>query len=63
MRRQFGVSVSVRRTQISGDHGWVDVELVGSAKAMDLALALAQRSGIHLLEPENEESGAGRLAA
>ena len=45
MRRQFGVSISVRRTQISGDHGWVDVELVGSAKAVELALALAQRSG------------------
>ena len=62
MRRQFGVSVNVRRTQISGDHGWVDVELIGGANAVDMALALAQRSGIEL-EPEAEESDASRLAA
>jgi len=63
MRRRFGVSVSVCRTQISGDHGWVDVELVGSAEAVEMALALARQSGINLLEPEEHESGAGRLAA
>jgi hypothetical protein len=62
MRRQFGVSVSVRRTHIEGDHGWVDIELVGGTKSLDLAMALARDSGI-LFEPEVYDSGTDRLAA
>jgi hypothetical protein len=61
MRKQFGVSVSVCRTLISGDHGWVDLELAGGEKAVDLALEFARDSGIHY-EIEGD-TGVHRLAA
>jgi NIL domain-containing protein len=48
MRRQCGVQANVGRVEIRGNRGWIELQLIGAAEAVDAALSLAQRSGVQL---------------
>ena len=54
MRRQFGVDATVTRAEVSGDHGWIELQLIGTPAAMDAAVLQAEHSGI-TVEAENED--------
>jgi hypothetical protein len=46
MRKQFGVDATVGHVEVSGDHGWIELQLVGTPAAVDAALLLAEHSGV-----------------
>ena len=58
MRRQFGVDASVARAEVSGDHGWIELQLTGPSAALDAALLLAEHSGITIASEMEEVSPA-----
>jgi hypothetical protein len=46
MRKQFGVDATIGRVEVSGDHGWIELQLDGVPAAVDAALLLAEHSGV-----------------
>ena len=46
MARQSGASISIGPVEVSGDRGWVELDLTGSQPALRAALAFARRSGV-----------------
>jgi hypothetical protein len=46
MRKQFGVDATVGRVEVSGDYGWIELQLVGVPAAVHAALRLAEHSGV-----------------
>lgn len=46
MGKEFGVQIRIRRANLSHDRGWVILEVVGTAEAVEKSLAWAKEQGV-----------------
>jgi hypothetical protein len=58
MRKQFGVDATVGRVEVNGDHGWIELRLVGLPAAVDAALLIAEHSGVTVATEMEEHTPA-----
>ena len=54
MGKQFQVVTNVRRANVSGDRGWVVLEISGSDEEIENALTWAKNQGVRVEENESE---------
>ena len=55
MGKEFGVATNIRRANLSHDRGWVILEVVGTAEAIEKSLAWAKEQGVRI-EPAAAET-------
>jgi ABC-type methionine transport system ATPase subunit len=55
MGKEFGVATNIRRANLSHDRGWVILEVVGTAEAIEKSLAWAKEQGVRI-EPATAET-------
>ena len=46
MGREFALATNIRRANVTGDHGWVELELVGEDDDMQQAMQWATDKGV-----------------
>jgi hypothetical protein len=54
MGKQFQVVTNIRRANVSGDRGWVVLEISGSDEEIERALDWAKSQGVRIEATENE---------
>ena len=54
MAKQFQVVTNIRRANVSGDRGWVVLEISGADEEIARALEWAKDQGVRVEEGENE---------
>ncbi len=54
MGKQFQVVTNIRRANVSGDRGWIILEISGSDDEIERALDWAKTQGVHAEESDGE---------
>ncbi|GAC1327122.1 MAG: hypothetical protein NVSMB2_26540 [Chloroflexota bacterium] len=54
MGKEFGITTNIRRANLSHDRGWVILEVVGTADAVEKSLGWAREQGVRI-EPLTTE--------
>ena len=54
MGKQFQVVTNIRRANVSGDRGWIILEISGSDEEIERALDWAKTQGVHVEESDGE---------
>ncbi|MCC7370534.1 MAG: NIL domain-containing protein [Chloroflexi bacterium] len=54
MGKQFQVVTNIRRANVSGDRGWIILEISGSDDEIGRALDWAKGQGVHIEESDGE---------
>jgi hypothetical protein len=55
MGKQFQVVTNIRRANVSGDRGWIILEISGSDEEIGRALDWAKTQGVHVEESDGGE--------
>jgi hypothetical protein len=58
MGKQFQVVTNIRRANVSGDRGWVVLEISGNDDEIERAIDWAKNQGVHI-EPDEGDSATG----
>jgi hypothetical protein len=53
MGKEFGVVTNIRRANLSHDRGWVILEVVGTAEAIEKSLTWAREQGVRIEPAES----------
>lgn len=48
LSREFNVKVNVRRANVDGDYGWLELELSGAVEEIQRATAWLMTTGLHV---------------
>jgi len=56
MAKQFQVVTNLRRANVSGNRGWVDLEISGSDEEIERALDWAKNQGVRIEATDNESA-------
>jgi hypothetical protein len=54
MGKQFQVVTNIRRANVSGDRGWIILEISGSDDEIERALDWAKHQGVHVEESDGD---------
>lgn len=54
MGKQFQVVTNIRRANVSGDRGWIILEISGSDEEIGRALDWAKTQGVHVEESDGD---------
>jgi L-aspartate semialdehyde sulfurtransferase ferredoxin len=57
MGKQFQVVTNIRRANVSGDRGWVVLEISGGEEEIERAIAWAKNQGVRVEASEGETPG------
>jgi ABC-type methionine transport system ATPase subunit len=60
MGKQFQVVTNIRRANVSGDRGWMILEISGTDDEIQNALTWATSQGIRIEEHENESTASAQ---
>jgi hypothetical protein len=56
MGKQFPVVTNIRRANVSGDRGWIILEISGSDEEIDRALDWVKTQGVRVEDSDGSES-------